>query len=96
MPPSLAGKSLGDFPLEQLCDETLRHTFEQVRGTDGQNLHPNVAPSYPYFFFIKDRLYQVMQVPKSCRELLFHMTRHNTMVRHLGQDKTSSWLIFIG
>lgn len=36
VPLPFGGILLGDFPLEQTCDETLRHAFDQVKVIDGQ------------------------------------------------------------
>lgn len=47
---------LGDFLQRRLCDETLRHAFDQGRVTDGPNLQPEDLLS-AYAFLIKDRLY---------------------------------------
>ena len=43
-----------DFPLEQSRDDTLRFAFEQVKSIDGQLVHPDTAPSHPYFSIIKE------------------------------------------
>ena len=43
-----------DFPLEQSWDDTLRFAFDQVKAIDGQPVHPDAAPSHPYFSIIKD------------------------------------------
>ena len=48
-----------DFPLEQSRDDTLCFAFDQVKSIDGQPVHPDTAPSHPYFSVIKDRLYRV-------------------------------------
>lgn len=48
---------LHGFPLQQLHDETLRHTFDQVR----VNLQLNVLLSHQSFSIIKERLYRVTQ-----------------------------------
>ncbi len=44
---------LGDFPLEQLRDETLKNAYDQVRSVDGQLLQPDIPLSFPYFSLIK-------------------------------------------
>lgn len=48
--------SMGDFPLEQSCDDTLRSVF--VIRTDGHMVH-EAELAYPHSVSIKDRLYRV-------------------------------------
>ena len=91
-----------DFPLEQSRDDTLRFAFDQVKSIDGQLVHPDTAPSHPYFAMIKDRLYRVgrdtqtgeiitqLLVPKSRREMIFQAAHYNPMAGHLGCEKTQN------
>ena len=82
-----------DFPLEQSRDDTLRFAFDQVKSIDGQPVHPDTAPSHPYFSMIKDCLYPVCRdtqtgevvtqllVPKSRREMtggIWGVRKHKT------------------
>ncbi|KAL7838516.1 hypothetical protein AOLI_G00269200 [Acnodon oligacanthus] len=100
-PPGVAPLApLGDLPLEQSCDDLLKHAFDQVKTIDGHLVEPGWALSYPYFMLIKDRLYRVtwdtqtletttqLLVPKSHREMLFHAADNNPMAGHLGPEKT--------
>ena len=43
-----------DFPFEQSRDDTLRFAFDQVRSVDGHLVHPDTAPSHPFFSIIRD------------------------------------------
>ena len=69
-----------DFPLEQSRDDTLHFAFDH-----GQLVHPDTAPSHPYFAMVKDRLYRDTQtgevvthllVPKSRREMIFQAAHY--------------------
>lgn len=89
-----------DFPLEQLCDDTLRHAFERVQVIDEQNLQHDRPLSFSYFAINNDRVYPVYQdtqtkedtaqllVPKSHRQILFQVAHSNPMTRHLSQVAT--------
>ena len=89
-----------DFPLEQSRHDTLRFAFDQVKSIDGQLVHPDAAPSHPYFAMVKDRLYRVCRdtqtgeiitqllVPKSRREMIFQAAHYNSMAGHLGCENT--------
>lgn len=96
------GIHLGDIPLEQTWDESLKHDFDQVKVIYGQRIQWEVTLTYPYFLIIKDTLYRLMQdtytknettqlmVVKSRRDTFFHC---NFKAEHLGQDKTLNLMV---
>lgn len=60
---------LWDFQLEQSCNESLWHTFDHVRVSDGPKIHPNVVLSHLYVSVVNNRLYQVMQDTQTKEEM---------------------------
>ena len=55
-PPTPEFYPMEDFQLEQSRDDTLCFAFDQVKAINGQPVHPDAAPSHPYFSIIKDGL----------------------------------------
>lgn len=55
-PPAPVIHSMGDFPLEQHRDDTLRSAFHQVIRIDGHTVCPDAALTYLHFVLIKDGL----------------------------------------
>lgn len=53
--PPFAVIILGDFPLVQSYNETLRHAFNQLKVISGHKIQSNVVCSHPYFSINKDR-----------------------------------------
>ena len=53
-PPALSFPPVGDFPLEQSCDE-----FDQMIKVDGQLVHTDAVVTFHHFMIVRDRLYRV-------------------------------------
>lgn len=45
--------SVGDFPLEQSRDDTLRWVFEQVIKIHDHTVHPDTVLTYPILYWLK-------------------------------------------
>jgi len=67
--PSPVFPPVGDFPLEQTCDNTLRFALSQVIKIDGQFVHPDAVITFPHFTIIKERLYRVSRDNHSGEEV---------------------------
>ncbi|XP_026003826.1 uncharacterized protein LOC113009615 [Astatotilapia calliptera] len=100
VPPAPKVSPMGDFPLEQSRDGTLRSAFDQVMAIDGHVVRPEAAQTYPRFVLLNDRLYRVSRdtqteethtqllVPQGRRETLFQAAHYNPMAGHMGYEKT--------
>nr|XP_024655059.1 uncharacterized protein LOC112430808 [Maylandia zebra] len=100
VPPAPEVSPMGDFPLEQSRDGTLRSAFDQVMAIDGHVVRPEAAQTYPRFVLLNDRLYRVSRdtqteethtqllVPQGRRETLFQAAHYNPMAGHMGYEKT--------
>lgn len=88
-PSVTVGISLGSFPSEQMCDEFLRHMFDQVKTIHVQIIQKSLRSilTFQQSVISYETRTQIKR-PFSCWCLLFHMVHYNPMVGHLGQDKT--------
>ncbi|XP_075785301.1 uncharacterized protein LOC142829504 [Pelodiscus sinensis] len=92
--------TLADFPRDQREDPTLRAAYEQVAAVDGTVVDPRKAAQWPHFEVKGDRLYRVMQDPRTqevktqilvpgChRRAVLRLAHDIPAAGHMGTEKT--------